>query len=175
MNNKCSWPNCCEDSVITINLEYTNEKPQIELCQKHYDRHITADSSWENIIKTEGFIETAIIFEGSSISIFRDALLSYSMGLNATVALLCRASMESAMHAYISSVNPKYEKTPNNPIYIKTFKHNYACDNIKLTELIKALNKNNVLINMNNKINFVKDNGDFIAHHSERFWKNQRN
>ena len=34
---------------------------------------------------------------------------------------------------------------------------------------------NNVLINMNNKINFVKDNGDFIAHHSERFWKSSLN
>ena len=171
MNNRCSWPDCCDKPVKTINLRYTNGNPQIKLCQKHYDRHLIADSCWEKIIKTEGFIETAIIFNDSSISIFREALLSYSMGLNATVALLCRASMESAMHAYISSFNPKYDKLPNNGEVIRTSDHNYAFDNIRLTDLIKYLRKNNVLVNMNDKINFVKDNGDFIAHHSERFWK----
>ena len=88
------------------------------------------------------------------------------MGLNATVALLCRASMESAMHAFISSINPKY----NNGI-IRTFNHIYACDNIRLTDLINSLKKNNVLVNMDDKVNFVKNNGDFVAHHSERFWK----
>ena len=175
MNNRCSWPDCCDKPVKTINLRYTSGNPQIELCQKHYDRHLIADSCWEKIIKTEGFIETTIIFNDSSISIFREALLSYSMGLNATVVLLCRASMESAMHAYISSFNPKYDKLPNNGKALRTFDHNYACDNIRLTDLIKYLRKNNVLLNMNDKINFVKDNGDFIAHHSERFWKSWQN
>ena len=171
MNNKCSWPDCVKESVITINLEYIYKNPQVELCQEHYNRHITADSCWEKIIKTKGFTETAIMFNDSSVSIFREALLSYSMGLNATVALLCRAAMESAMHAYISSDNPKYQNLSNNGEVVRTFDHNYACDNIRLTDLINALNKNNVLANMNDKIKYVKDNGDFVAHHSERFWK----
>ena len=171
MKDKCSWPDCLEKPIEKIKLAYTNGNPDVELCRHHYDLHTTSDECWEKIIKTQGFIETAIIFNDSSISIFREALLSYSMGLNATVALLCRASMESAMHAYISSFNPKYDKLPNNGEVIRTYDHNYACDNIRLTDLIKYLSKNNVLINMSDKINFVKDNGDFIAHHSERFWK----
>jgi hypothetical protein len=52
-----------------------------------------------------------------------------------------------------------------------TFNHNYACDNIKLTDLIKSLKKMNVLVNMDDQVNFVKENGDFVAHYSERFWK----
>lgn len=79
------------------------------------------------------------------------------------------------MHAYISSFNPKYEKIPNNGEVIRTSVHNYACDNLKLTDLIKDLNKNKVLVNTGLKINFVKNNGDFIAHHSERFWKSWKN
>ncbi len=175
MTNKCSWPDCLEKPVQTIKLPYTNQNPEVNLCQHHYDLHQTADQCWEKIKNTNGYNETNIIFHDSSISIFREALLSYSMGLNATVALLCRASMESAMHAYISSDNPKYENLPTTGIFIRTFNHNYACDNIRLTDLINYLKKNNVLVNMNNidyKINVVKNTGDFVAHHSERFWKN---
>jgi hypothetical protein len=172
MNNKCSWPYCLERAVNKIKLVYTYRQPEVELCQYHYDRHLTADSCWEKIIKTEGYRETIMVFDDSALSIFMEAVLSYSMGSDATVALLCRASMESTMHAYISSVNPKYEKLPNDDsIFMSTLNHNDACDNIRLTGLINYLSKNNVLINMSDKINFVKDNGDFIAHHSERFWK----
>ena len=171
MVSKCSWPECSETSVHKVTLKYTYGNPEIELCERHYGLHQTADKCWEKIINTDGFHETNIIFNDSSISIFREALLSYSMGLNATVALLCRASMESAMHAYISSDNPKYQNLSNNGEVVRTFDHNYACDNIRLTDLINALNKNNVLANMNDKIKYVKDNGDFVAHHSERFWK----
>ena len=172
MVSKCSWPDCPEISVHKVTLKYTYGNPEIELCERHYGLHQTADKCWEKIINTDGFHETNIIFNDSSISIFRDALLSYGMGLNATVALMCRAAMESAMHAYISSDNPKYENLPNNGMFISTFMHNYACDNIKLTELVNSLKKKQVLINMDDKINFVTNNGNFIAHHSERFWKN---
>jgi len=171
MVDKCSWPDCLKQATHTITLKYIYGKPVVKLCDDHYDRHQTADQCWEKIINTKGYQETALIFNKSSISIFRDALLSYNWGLNATVALLCRSSMESAMHSYISSDNPKYQNSSNNCISMNTFNHNYACDNIKLTDLIKSLKKMNVLVNMDNQVNFVKENGDFVAHHSERFWK----
>ena len=47
MNNRCTWPDCCDKPVKTINLRYTSGNPQIELCQKHYDHHLIADSCWE--------------------------------------------------------------------------------------------------------------------------------
>ena len=71
------------------------------------------------------------------------------------------------MHRFISGINPKY----NNDI-IRTFDYIYACDNIRLTDLINSLKKINVLLNLDDIVNFVKNNGDFIAHHNERFWKN---
>lgn len=176
MTDKCSWSYCLKKSVITIKLKYVCENPQVDLCLEHYNRHLTADSCWEKIIKVEGYRETIMVFDDSSLRIFREALLSYNMGLNATVELLCRAAMESAMHAYISSINPQYEKLPNSDgMFMHTVSHDYACDNIRLTDLIKALNKNNVLTNMDDKINSVKDNGDFIAHYSERSSKSWNN
>ena len=175
MVDKCSWPDCIDKSAYTIKLPYTNGNPAVNLCQHHYELHQTADKCYEKIINTDGFNETNIIFNHSSISIFRDALLSYNMGLNATVALLTRASMESAMHAYISSYNPKYNNLSTGQVFISTYQHNYACDNITLTDLIHSLKKSNVLGDMADKINVVKNNGDFVAHHSERFWKAWKN
>jgi hypothetical protein len=171
MVDKCSWPDCLKEAAHPTTFKYVYQRPEVKLCQYHYDLNQTADQCWEKIINTEGFQETTIIFKDSSISIFKEALLSYNWGLTAAVALLCRASMESAMHAYISSDNPKYLKSANNSIFMNTFNHNYECDNIKLKNLIKSLKEMNVLVNMDNKVNFVKDNGDFVAHHSERFWK----
>ena len=176
MTGKCSWPYCTKESVTTINVKYINGFPQIELCQKHYDRHITADSCWEKIIKTEGYKETIMVFDDSSLSIFREALLMYSMGLNASVALLCRAFMESAMHAYISYINPRYQKLPiDNSVFMHSVSHDLNYNNMRLKELIKYLIKNNILVNMVDKINFVKENGDFVAHYSKRFMKSWDN
>ena len=61
MTDKCSWPDCLEKSVQTIKLPYTNENPEVNLCQHHYELHQTADKCWEKIIKTDGFHKTNII------------------------------------------------------------------------------------------------------------------
>lgn len=166
MDEKCSWPGCIDKADETVQLKYMYKNPTVDLCKRHYDLNVRADKCWESIINTAGYQETRSVFD-PAYKLFTDALLTYNMGINASAALLCRASMEAAMHAMISTQNPKYDKSKG---FIYTFSHNPKYDRLFLTDLIKNVKKSGYLGKMGDKIDHIKNNGDFIAHYGEKFW-----
>ena len=170
MDDKCSWPGCIVKADQTVQLIYMYGKPIVNFCKRHYDLNVIADKYWEAIINTAGYHETHSVFD-PAYRLFTDALLTYNMGINASTALLCRASMEAAMHAIISTQNPKYDKSKG---FIYTFGHDPEYDSLTLTRLIKIIKDLRYLQETkenSDHIDHIKNNGDFIAHYGERFWK----
>lgn len=170
MDEKCSWPGCIDKADETVQLKYMYKNPTVDLCKRHYDLNVRADKCWESIINTAGYQETRSVFD-PAYKLFTDALLTYNMGINASAALLFRASMEAAMHAMVSTQDPKYDKSKG---FIYTYKHIDECDRLKLTNLIKIIKDSGYLKGMEDNIDHIdhiKNNGDFIAHYGERFWK----
>lgn len=166
----CSWPYCGEVAIDTVQVKFSSKPFDLSLCSSHLALHRHAESCWNSLISTQGFLQTHLLF-GLSVDLLRDAFLSYEAGNINSSTLMCRSALEASLHSRISVKNPKYNKNPDGSFYLHTFDHDYECDRLVLSDIIDIAKNLNYLSGMEDKVNKVKELGDFVAHNGERVWK----
>ncbi len=144
----------------------------MNLCGYHKSLLERADSCWEKIIKTEGYDKTLLLFR-DTWDIYLQAVETFSAGYFLPSAVMCRVSLETALHAVLSVREPKYNKDNDGNLLLTGFSHDPSLDSKSLSNLIKSASDKGYLEGeLEHKAELVKENGDFAAHLGERFWKN---
>jgi hypothetical protein len=164
-SDKCSVAHCAKRAEKTFKPKFLGGVSELELCGEHADRAETAERYWGELVGDSGFVKAHLALE-TAYSLLGDAALDYQAGLDLSAALLCRASLEAALHATLSIRNPQF----NSEGVLTQLELSGQYSNARLTELIQHA-KNILSTDAKDCARQVKENGDYAAHLSERVQK----